>query len=634
MSKNKIVLIGILVVILLAIAGIAKVKLSKSDSEASASATYEVKRGPLTISVIESGTIKAREQIIIKNEVEGKTSIIYLIPEGEQVQKGDLLVELDASTLEDNKIDQEIRVQNAEASYINAKENLAVVENQAKSDLDLANLNLDFARQDLKKYLEGEYPNELKKAEAQITLSQEELTRAQETLKWSKTLYDEKYLSQTELQADQLAEKKTALNLDLAKNNLNLLTDFTYQRQLAQLNSDVSQAEMALERTTRKANANVVQAQADLKAKEAEFNRQKDKLEKIIDQIGKTRIVAPADGLVIYATSAQTGGFRGNVEPLDEGQDVRERQELIYLPTANSSKAEITVHESNLEKIHIGMPGVITVDALPGKKFLGTVASIAPLPDAQRMWMNPDLKVYTTEIYIEGNGGTLRTGMSCQAEIVIQQYPDALSIPIQAVLRIGGVPTVYVKKGDIFDPRKIETGMDNNKVIHVLSGLEVGETVLLTPPLKAAATDTKTEGVIFPAVQSAENSSEVDKKINEKLKEAKEAAEKPAETISPTGGEEQKTQERSRRRQDNSGDNTQPSQNRRPRRMENMTPEQQEEMRKRFENMTPEQREEIRKRMESITPEQMEEMRKKFENMTPEEQEKLKQQFQGANPEK
>ena len=39
-------------------------------------ATFVARRGPMTISVLESGTIKARDQIIIKNEVEGKTSII------------------------------------------------------------------------------------------------------------------------------------------------------------------------------------------------------------------------------------------------------------------------------------------------------------------------------------------------------------------------------------------------------------------------------------------------------------------------------------------------------------------------------------------------------------------------------
>ncbi|MDT8379749.1 MAG: efflux transporter periplasmic adaptor subunit, partial [Desulfotignum sp.] len=125
---------------------------SSEPEPLSQEAVYVVRSGPLTIDVIESGTIKAREQLIIKNEVEGKTSILYLIPEGTQVKKGDLLVELDASTLMDAKIDQEIKVQNAEAAFVNATESLAVVENQARSDLDLAELTLEFARQDLKKY--------------------------------------------------------------------------------------------------------------------------------------------------------------------------------------------------------------------------------------------------------------------------------------------------------------------------------------------------------------------------------------------------------------------------------------------------------------------------------------------------
>ena len=333
--------------------------------------SFVVKRGPLTINVLESGTIKAREQVIIKNEVEGRTSIISLIPEGTRVKKGDLLVELDSSSLLDSKIDQEIRVQNAEASFINATEHLAVAKNQAKSDIDKAELTLEFAGQDLTKYIEGEYPNQLKEAQAKITLAQEELTRVQETLTWSKTLYEEKYISQTELQADELAEKKKILDLELARNNIDLLKNFTYERNIAQLQSDVSQAEMALERTRRKATADVVQAEAELKAREAEYKRQKDKLAKIEEQIEKTSIFAPADGLVIYATSAKSGGWRSNVEPLDEGQEVRERQELIYLPTASSAKVEVSIHEASLEKVGLGLPAVVTVRCGARQAVLG-----------------------------------------------------------------------------------------------------------------------------------------------------------------------------------------------------------------------------------------------------------------------
>ncbi len=525
---------------------------------------FAAKRGPLTISVTESGTIKARDQVIIKNEVEGKTSIITLVPEGTVVKKGDLLVELDASALLDNKIDQEIRVQNTEAAYVGAKENFAVVENQARSDTDKARLTLEFARQDLKKYLEGEYPNQLKEAEAKITLAQEELTRTQETLKWSTTLYSEKYISQTELQADELAAKRDSLDLELAQNSLDLLKNFTNKRSLAQLESDVSQAEMALERTTRKAKADVIQAEADLKAKEAEYERQKDKLKKTENQIEKTKIYAPVDGLAIYATSAQRGGMRRDTQPLDEGQEIRERQELIYLPTAASVNAEVSIHESNLEKVRQGLKAIVTVDTLPGKKFFGTVAHIAPLPDAQSMWMNPDLKVYNTDIYLDNNDDNLHTGLSCRAEIIIEQYSDAIYVPVQAVLRVGGETTVYVLNGKTLEPRKVETGLDNNRMIRIISGLREGEVVSLTPPLKSAAVEPSAE------VVPTENLSGEKNTFEEKPEQPPQVQKAPDEIKSAE--ETEKGRER----------------------FQNLSAEEREKMRERFRNMSPEEREKMR----------------------------------------
>ena len=170
-----------------------------------AQAIFPVQRGPLTISIFQAGTIKAKNQVIIKNEVEGRTSIIYLIEEGARVRKGDLLVELDASSMLDLKIDREISVQNAEAAYINSKENLAVVENQAESDKDIAQLTLDFAQEDLKKYQEGEYPSQMKDSEAKIKLAEEEMERAHDTLEWSRKLWEEKYISENEYKADEHA---------------------------------------------------------------------------------------------------------------------------------------------------------------------------------------------------------------------------------------------------------------------------------------------------------------------------------------------------------------------------------------------------------------------------------------------
>lgn len=464
-------------------AGIALLIPAGGQADTQALPTFTSRSGPLTISVSESGTVKNREQVVLKSEVEGRTTVLSLIAEGKQVEAGDLVIELDSSTLEDQKTAQQITVLHSEAAFISARENLAVVKNQAESDVARAELDFRFAKEDLTKYQKGEYPQLLKEARSKITIAEEELERAIEKLKWSRILREEKYISENELQADDLAWKRSKLDVELSQGELDLLQEYTHTRQIAELESNVVEAERALQRVRLQAAANVVQAEADLEAKDQENQRQQVKLQKITDQIKKCKIHAPVGGMVVYATTGR-GRYRGNEEPLEEGQEVRERQELVFLPTANDMMAEIKIHESSLDKVKVDMPVRVTVDAVPGRVYTGAVAKIALLPDAQSSWLNPDLKLYTTEINLDGDALDLRAGMSCRAEIVVEEFQDAIYVPVQSVLRVGGQPTVYLPGVDEEpEPRAVEIGLDNNRMIRIVSGLSVGEEVLLSPPL-------------------------------------------------------------------------------------------------------------------------------------------------------
>lgn len=458
--------------------------LRNSSAAPDAPLTFAARRGPLVVSLNESGTIQAQEKTIIKNKIPGRTAILWIIEEGSIVQEGDLLVRLDASQLEDKHFAQKITVQNAEADFVNAREALAITRNQADSDIEQAENTLMFAKQDLEKYIEGEYPQQLREAEVNITLAEEDLQRTEEKQKWSRVLFKQKLISQTELQADELAAKKTTLELELARGKLELLKNHTHARELAKLNSDVKQARMALERVKRKATANTLQAEAKFAAKEADLQRQQDKLVEIEHEIEATRIPAPSDGLVVYATSAESHRHR-NKEPLEAGQEVRQQEALIHLPNTARMMATIKVHESHIKKLELNMPARITVDALSHTNFAGRVNTIAPLPDPASFWSNPDLKIYDTEVYIANDAEGLRNGMSCEVEIIIETHDDALYIPIQSVVQIDNTPTAFVVGADgTVSPRSLRVGEDNNRMIHVLEGLTQGERVLLTPPLR------------------------------------------------------------------------------------------------------------------------------------------------------
>lgn len=536
-GAGTIKVIGVLGLVAVIVVVAVLLRVVKGSGEATQKdATFAARRGPLTISVLESGTVRAKDQIVIKNEVEGRTAIIALVDEGEQVKKGDLLVELDSSKLKDQKVDQEIAEQNADASRIESEENLAVVKNQGASDVAKAELALQFAVQDLQQYTEpnGLYENEVKEMESTISLRQEELTRARDSNEWSGKLYREKYLSETEYLADRLGLKRAQLDLERSGNDLRILREYTYKRRIAELESEVEQAEMALERAQAQARANNTQAEARLKARTSEYKRQVSKLEKIEGQISKCRILAPADGLVIYATSANRNMFNMGKEALDEGVQVHERQELIHLPQTQSVLAEVDVHEANLRKVKPGLPVIVTLDALPGERFFGTVRTIAPLPKAGMPWL-ADVKLYQSEVDLEADSSMLRSGMTCKAEIIIAQHDDAVYIPVQAVINVGGKPTVYVLEGGKPVARTVKTGLDNNRMICIEEGLEEAELVLLSPPLDAGATEPGAMSTAPVAEPNDANSVDLSDDMGQKIRNQLKAAEKSPPAGRPGG---------------------------------------------------------------------------------------------------
>jgi multidrug efflux pump subunit AcrA (membrane-fusion protein) len=82
---------------------------------------FEVKPGLLRVFVIEPGSLEASRSQDVYCNVEGGTTIIKIVPEGQRVKKGDVVCELDSAALRDQLVNQRITTKSAEANYVNAK---------------------------------------------------------------------------------------------------------------------------------------------------------------------------------------------------------------------------------------------------------------------------------------------------------------------------------------------------------------------------------------------------------------------------------------------------------------------------------------------------------------------------------
>lgn len=527
-SKRTILVVAVLTVVLLGAAALKYSSADKGGSEENYSA-FTVQRGDLVMSVAESGTIKARNSVEIKSEVEGQTTIVSIVPEGsvitqEDVDNGLVVLELDSSSLTDRVNQQEIDFNSAEADFTEARESLDIQINQNDSDIQQGIMAVKFGLMDLQRYLGEETaaeavlrydpdgdsqfdvtalindPNQLGGASLQqfrdlgseISLAEQELKRSQIDLDWTRKLYEKQYESRSELETAQLSADRLKIRWDQAKTALDLYIRYEFPKEAERLFSEYLEAERQLERVHAQARSKLAQAQARLKSMEARYLLEKERLEKLRQQLSACTVRATAPGLVIYASSSgrRYGGSRTYIEV---GQEVRERELIMTITNADEKDVDVKVHETNVDKIRIGQPVRIVVDAQPDKVFFGSVKKISPLPDPAAFFGNPDLKVYSTEVSIENVGPQIRPGMSARVEILIAELENVLSIPVQSVANRDGRKVCFVVTGGGSKEFEIQTGAFNDRFVQVVSGLTEGQRVLLNPPRLLSENRTRME---------------------------------------------------------------------------------------------------------------------------------------------
>lgn len=451
----------------------------------------KVQEGPLSISVTTAGSIQSRDKAVVANELEGANTIIWVIDEGTPVKSGDVLIEFNSSDLIEKRNEQEIVVGNTESAVTVTKEKLEIV----KGDCDASQLDgeveLALAKMDREKYESGDYPQQRRQFESDITLADEEVQRAMEKLEWSKRLSESSFLTRTDLQADELELKRKQINYEMAKTKLLVLTNYTVVQQQAVMESRLRKAERAHVRVAWQNKATLRQVQSELRARSREYDRATNRLAELNVQIQKSKIVAPTNGIVLYASTVQISRRQWWVKPLAVGGAAVERQELIYIPLESGMVVETMVPEASLTKINRGMLAKIKIDAFPGREFDGKLVKIGVLPDGQSASLNPDLKLYKCEIECDFQDLTIRPGMSCDVELIKESFNKVLYVPVQCVVRENGVPMIYVRKNGKWMPQMVRVGFDNNRMIHLLGGVVAGDEVMLAPPIKEVTSEEK-----------------------------------------------------------------------------------------------------------------------------------------------
>jgi len=246
--------------------------------------------------------------------------------------------------------------------------------------------------------------------------------------------------------------------------------------------SEVEQARLAYMEVKSQTRA----YQAAVEAARANVLRAKKAVEQQERKLARGIVLAPRAGLVVYATT----GDEETAKKISVGMVPFEGMDLMYLPDISKMLVDSEISEVDLSRVKPGQPAEIRLDAYSDTTFQGEVSNIADLARRKISRVTgtaTGAKVFDITVRVLAKDVRLKPGLTATVDIIVQQYENALYVPLEAIfLNELEQTVVYVKKknGDI-ETRKVVVGDSTDRIAVITEGLEEGEEVLLGEPNSA-----------------------------------------------------------------------------------------------------------------------------------------------------
>lgn len=239
------------------------------------------------------------------------------------------------------------------------------------------------------------------------------------------------------------------------------LDDTLQQAQLKQSEAQASIARTNLQRNRELVAQNFVsQSAVDQSAAALEVAEAQVALSKA--QLARMRIVAPFDGIA-------------GIRTVNLGDYVKDGADLVSIEDLSQVLVAFRLPERFIARVKTGQVVDVTLDALPGQRFAGRIDALDSVVDANG-------RSLLVRARLDNPGGVLKAGMFARARIVFAQRENALVVPEEALVPIGGKQYLFkVAEGpDGKVARRLEAriGLRLPGKVEVLDGLAPGELVV------------------------------------------------------------------------------------------------------------------------------------------------------------
>ncbi|BCS32821.1 RND transporter [Luteitalea sp. TBR-22] len=247
------------------------------------------------------------------------------------------------------------------------------------------------------------------------------------------------------------------------------------ERDTAQAAADGARAQLAA------AQAAVARADESIRTAERRQQQARAQAAGAGDLLSKTEITSPIDGVVSRMQVRQG-------EMVVIGIQNQPGTTLMTISDLTDINAEIKVAEADVMRLKLGQPATVSLDAVPGRTFSGKVIEIGTgaLPPPTGAAATAAAREFRVVVRITDADTGLRPGLTCDAEILTDERPNAIVVPLQAVVlrqlagREDDATGVFVVKDGTARFVPVKTGIIGGLLIEV-AGVEPGTEVVSGP---------------------------------------------------------------------------------------------------------------------------------------------------------
>lgn len=318
---------------------------------------------------------------------------------------------------------------------------------------------------------QGQFVAELDKAEIANRLKESELSVQKLEAQYTQTTLD------STLALSQARDELVNLVYGLEEKKI-VLEQSSYEAPAVQRQAqiDFDRTERTIAQSKKNYVTKTKQSIAKIQAVEADLMKERQKMETLRAVMMQFTILAPADGMVVYARewNGKKKVVGATVSPWEPT--------VATLPDLTMMESITYVNEVDIQKIVVGQEVTLRLDADPNKKLAGSIVQVANIGEQRP---NSDSKVFEVRIIINDRDTTLRPAMTTANEITVAKLPNVLSVPLEAVHTQDSTTFVYVKNGGTHK-QEIKLGLQNDNAAVVLQGVSEQDEIYLSPPPDAA----------------------------------------------------------------------------------------------------------------------------------------------------